>query len=41
MGYVGGGEDAKTVSELMDYIRATVADCQVSGRLKLNQRSNY
>jgi hypothetical protein len=29
-GLTGGGEDAKVVSELMDVIQNTVADCQVS-----------
>ena len=34
-GYMGSDENAKVVSELMDEIRDTFIDCQVSGEVQI------
>jgi hypothetical protein len=33
-GYTGSDEDVKAVSQLMDEIRAAIADCQVSSKVR-------
>ena len=40
-GYMGGNEDAKVVSELMDEIQGSVIDCQVSNRAQTVRNPNH